>query len=66
MANAIQSITIQIPQDIWQSLVSMAAEDLRGEEEFLVWLIYRESRLRGFTLSEIGGKPLTTLSERKE
>jgi len=34
-------LTIEMPLYLWQSLVAMAAKDMRTEENFILWLIYR-------------------------
>lgn len=46
MIKETRNLTIKIPQNLWQSLAALAAQDMRTEEEFLLWLIYKEFRNR--------------------
>ena len=39
-------INVKIPKYLWQCLVVMAEEDYRTREDFLIWLLHRESENR--------------------
>ena len=41
-------LTVEVPLFVWQSLVAMAAEDLRTPSDFLVWIAWREACSRGW------------------
>lgn len=37
---------LNIPIHLWRNLVVMAAEDVRREDEFIFWLIHKETMQR--------------------
>lgn len=48
MPNNDVQMRLNVPVGTWRCLVAMATEDVREEENFVIWLIWREAQRRGF------------------
>lgn len=49
------SATVNLPRNLWQCLVVMAAQDVREPENFVSWLVSREAQRRGLLPADAAG-----------
>ena len=56
---------LKMPLFAWNHLVSVAGEDVRDENNFLTWLVWREAKRRGRLPSQLFARS-AEWKERKE
>ncbi len=49
-------MSVEIPIEPWRGLVTMASEDVREMDNFIVWLIWSEVQRRGYISGDVSNR----------